>query len=214
MSQELQDRTNVTVTDKDEASPFPKVKEGEEKKSTKCKRCCVTCCFDISCCGCCIILTIVSIVITIVIAGAIWTSWNASLPYQTTFMLGKKPSNMNGFYYGSPVGFVLTSIVRLVPWKGKYFNITSNLGVNFVRDADNLYQKNPMFPFKTYYGKGALDPSKDVFKIDYNVPENAGWLKAVLDELVEIKPGYYIGKMQYIISPGNVWTLGYFELKE
>jgi hypothetical protein len=68
--------------------------------------------------------------------------------------------------------------------------------------------------FKTYVGKGEKDGDTDVFKLDYDMPENPFWIRAILDEVVEISPGRYLGKIHVKVLPGVYVSVGYFGLKE
>jgi hypothetical protein len=48
--------------------------------------------------------------------------------------------------------------------------------------------------FATSAGPGALDPGVEVMRIDYDLPGNAPVFRRVLDELVEVEPGVYLGQ--------------------
>jgi hypothetical protein len=48
--------------------------------------------------------------------------------------------------------------------------------------------------FVTSAGPGALDPGVEVLRIDYDLPGNAPPLRRILDELVEVEPGVYLGQ--------------------
>lgn len=49
-------------------------------------------------------------------------------------------------------------------------------------------------PFATSPGAGALDPGVEVLRIDYDLPGNAPVFRRILDELVELEPGVYLGQ--------------------
>ena len=48
--------------------------------------------------------------------------------------------------------------------------------------------------FATSVGPGALDPGVEVLRIDYDLPANAPPFRRILDELVEVEPGVYLGQ--------------------
>src|SRR3989344_3788857 len=54
----------------------------------------------------------------------------------------------------------------------------------------------------------------DVLKIDYNVKGNPFWLRLIVDEIVQIAPNEYLGKMNLKIIPGFPFGILYFELKK
>ena len=92
-------------------------------------------------------------------------------------------------------------------WQGKKF--TGDTGINvFSRDGKNV----DVYPFKTYIARGAVDPI-DVVKIDYNTKGNPFWLRLILDEVVQVKPNEYLGKLQLRLVPGLPITLLYFRLE-
>ena len=67
--------------------------------------------------------------------------------------------------------------------------------------------------FRTYAGPGALDPSLTVLKIDYDWDRNPRFVvRAVLDELVKVDEGYYLG--QALLRWRRGWTrAAYFTLE-
>ena len=50
------------------------------------------------------------------------------------------------------------------------------------------------FPFKFYKGKSLDGNKKDVIILDYDLPENPGKIRKVVDELILTKKNYYLGK--------------------
>ncbi|HYX85091.1 MAG TPA: hypothetical protein VE777_08980 [Gaiellales bacterium] len=48
--------------------------------------------------------------------------------------------------------------------------------------------------FTTVVAPGELDPGVGVLRISYDLPENAPLLRRVVDELVEVEPGVYLGQ--------------------
>jgi hypothetical protein len=120
---------------------------------------------------------------------------------ENTFLTGTVPNlKPDGLYAGTVPG-------RTVSWQGKKFNRTNSTGIN-------VFNNGERYSFITSAGKGITDKKLDVFKIEYNVPTNPWWLRPILDEVVEITPGYYLGKLQLRIIPGHPFTLMYFELRK
>ncbi len=111
----------------------------------------------------------------------------------------------DGLYHGTVSG-------RHLSWLGKKFNSAAGTGIN-VFDGGNGTQKE-RYPFKTSIGKGLIDEHLNVLKIDYNIPENPFWMRIILDEIVEVRPNEYLGKLEVRIFPGFPFALTYFELKK
>jgi hypothetical protein len=63
-------------------------------------------------------------------------------------------------------------------------------------------------------GRGLFDDQMMVLKLDYNIKGNPFWLRCVLDEVVQIGPDHYLGKMHLKIIPGIPFSVLYFELKK
>lgn len=96
-------------------------------------------------------------------------------------------------------------------WKGKTFTRANHRGINrFVNDGVS----STNYPFAFSVGKGLRDTKKDVIVLDYNQAENPWWLKYIIDEMVEISPQTYLGKVHVKITPNIVFTLGYFTLSK
>lgn len=118
-------------------------------------------------------------------------------PNQKLFLSGKVPNPLpSGLYKGS-VNFKTS-------WQGKKFDASKSMGINLISGKEK-------YPFKTYVGKGLAD-NIDVLKIDYNIPQNPFWLRFILDEIVEISSGKYLGKV-HINFFGLPFSLGYFRLE-
>ncbi len=98
-----------------------------------------------------------------------------------------------------------------MPWRGKAFNASQQRGDNilskdsyplarlfnplyrgFISDRPGTYRG---FAFRTYTAPGLFDKDRNVLKIDYNLKENpALTVRRVLDELVQLDDGLYLGK--------------------
>jgi hypothetical protein len=114
-----------------------------------------------------------------------------------------------------------------MPWTGKRFNAGAQEGDNLLTAGARVptkilwpsYQADPVaggqaaFRFRTYVSPGSVDPDIETLKIDYDSDENPGFLiRDILDELVQIVPGAYLGKV--LLRRGGEWRLvGYFGLE-
>lgn len=137
------------------------------------------------------------------------------------FRSGEPPAPlMNGRYAGKLVALDIAPVVTTLfnaltavwlPWKGKTFNASRQQGDNvftrdslliarlfnplyrgFVDDSPHTYRA---FRFRTYVAAGREDPDRQVLKIDYNLPESPSLtIRRVLDELVQVEPGVFLGK--------------------
>jgi hypothetical protein len=124
---------------------------------------------------------------------------------QKRFLKGTVPHpHPEGFYPGTVPG-------DKVPWLGKKFDGVRSTGINLFGSSEHPVEK---FSFKTSVGKGARDMALDVFRIDYNISHGPLWARPILDEIVEIAPNHYLGKLQFRVIPTMPFTLVYFELKK
>lgn len=145
---------------------------------------------------------------------------------QAEFMKGTLPFEPpNGFYRGS--AFLLGD--RQTPWLGKSFDPANRTGINIfdprgasllkkLTPSYKLFQKNTdgnteAYFFKTSTGPGIKDRDLQAFKLDYDSPENPFVIRIVLDEMVEIAPDQFLGKVHVKVFPGYYATVGFFGLK-
>jgi hypothetical protein len=114
-----------------------------------------------------------------------------------------------------------------MPWTGKRFDAATATGDNLLlasarpvaRVLFPSYRLEPLddgyaaFRFRTYVGPGRVDPDRETLKIDYDSAENPRLLiRDILDELVQIVPGAYLGKV--LLRRKDAWRLlGYFALQ-
>jgi hypothetical protein len=115
-----------------------------------------------------------------------------------------------------------------MPWTGKRFHGATATGDNLLvasarpvaRILFPSYRLEPLddgsyaaFRFRTYVGPGQVDPDRETLKIDYDSEENPRLLiRDILDELVQIVPGAYLGKV--LLRRKETWSLlGYFALQ-
>lgn len=159
------------------------------------------------------------------------------------FRLGVPPEPpVDGFYDGvlvTTTTFAATDpFFRAIscvwmPWVGKRFDARLGIGDNTMLPSARLparllwpgYRFHSLddgryaaFSFRTYEGAGVLDPERRMLKIDYDWDENPRFLiRDILDELVQIVPGVYLGKALFKRGKPahpNSWRLvGYFALR-
>jgi len=143
-------------------------------------------------------------VVIIFIVGVVRTNMVQNDPRQKTFLAGKVPSKMpDGLHKGSAPGYNGS-------WQGKKFDAKAKTGINLFKNGDKTSEQ---YSFKTYVAKGVQD-DMEVIKIDYNIPENPWNLRLILDEIVETKPGTYLGKLHVTLIPGLPFTVMYFNLEK
>lgn len=127
---------------------------------------------------------------------------------------------------------LLTNVTsRWLPWKGKTFDRAQARGDNvFTRDSLRIARVfNPFyngfvgdgpetyraFAFRTYVAPGREDPDHLVMKIDYDLAENPpSTVRRVLDELVQIGEGTYLGKAHVKWWWGSWQRVAFFALFE
>jgi hypothetical protein len=163
----------------------------------------------------------------ILILGSLVTFLAERSPYQKMFLKGRLPDPApQGFHPGQPH----LLLDKKTPWLGKSFdreaqmgfNIFTPAGASILKIATPLYKKFSVngegntraFYFRTYTGQGKKDVNTDVFKLDYDFPENPFLIRIILDEIVEIAPREYLGKVHVKFLPGFFVTIGYFGLRQ
>ncbi|HYU58454.1 MAG TPA: hypothetical protein VEO00_10450 [Actinomycetota bacterium] len=113
-----------------------------------------------------------------------------------------------------------------MPWKGKAFDPSTMTGIN-IMTADAraplrlLFGERPepgpdgrmeVFPFRNRIAPGAVDPAVTTLKIDYDFPANVDFIRRILDELVQIGDGVYLGKILFRTRSG-FHPIGFFSLQ-
>jgi hypothetical protein len=111
------------------------------------------------------------------------------------------------------------ALLRLwMPWLGKRFDAESATGENvFDMSAYRVGERltpaafRAWWPedafsyralrFRTSVTSGRLDPGLEVLRIDYDLPENPPLLRRIVDELVAVQAGVYLG--QAILRRGS-----------
>ncbi|MCB0933275.1 MAG: hypothetical protein KDB71_15425 [Mycobacterium sp.] len=155
----------------------------------------------------------------------------------TLFRRGNAPTDLHGPTEGMLVmtttnarfDAAVRAITALwMPWQGKRFDSQAATGDNRMTRATGLVGKllwplysmkdhadgKLAFDFNTYVEAGAEDPDVDVMVIDYaDIEENPDLvIRKIRDELVELVPGVYLGKIMYNTGSGY-YKLGYFALR-
>jgi hypothetical protein len=155
------------------------------------------------------------------------------------FRAGTPPDPpLDGRYTGGLVALDvapgLTQLIEAIvsawlPWQGKTFNAVQAWGDNiFTRDSlalahiywplyrgyvDDSPQTYRAFAFRTYLAPGLADPDRQVLKIDYDLPGNPRLsIRRVLDELVQVADGFYLGKAHLKWWWGTWQVVAYFSL--
>lgn len=118
---------------------------------------------------------------------------------------------------------------RWMPWLGKRFDAASEQGDNvfhnnsrglarvywplyrdYRADGPTTYRA---FAFRTRIGPGVADPDRIVLKIEYDLPGNpAATVGRVVDELLQIGDGLYLGKAHLQWWWGRWQQVAYFSL--
>jgi hypothetical protein len=155
------------------------------------------------------------------------------------FRLGKAVKGLDGPTEGILVTPLIQPIADRVlrtitsvwmPWQGKRFDAQANRGDNRLTGSARwpakliwpLYGTKPdpdgrlAFDFNTYVEPGKVDPDVKVLVIDYaSVDDNPGLLiKKIRDELVEICPDTYLGKILYRTGEDRYTNIGFFALRQ
>ena len=154
------------------------------------------------------------------------------------FKLGAPPKDLDGPTDGilvmTTTNPVLDTAVRFItgmwmPWQGKRFDADAGTGDNRMVASSKLPSKllwplyrmkdaadgHLAFDFKTYQDAGKADPGVQVMVIDYSDVEANPRLviKSIRDELVEVAPGAYLGKILFRLPPDRYEMIGFFALR-
>lgn len=179
-------------------------------------------------------MLILWIFVSLIIAIAGWLTFFVLLNYlsgrshwQAKFVAGTLPSPPpDGFYNGS--AYLLGS--RPEPWLGKSFERDNNKGFNIFtpQGASLLKLMTPLYKlfrsnddgntdayyFATSTSRGFKDNQIETFKLDYDSAENPFLIRIILDEIVQLESGEYLGKVHMKVFPGYYSTIGYFGLRK
>jgi hypothetical protein len=128
-----------------------------------------------------------------------------------------------------PWDWFVWRVARLwMPWLGKAFDPAGRTGLNRFQSTratslslTAMFPTHPqrrfpdrieVFPFRNRVGPGALDPDLEVLKIDYDFEANPNLIRHVLDELVQISSGLYLGKVLFRVG-SRYQRIGFFTLE-
>ena len=172
--------------------------------------------------------------VNIAIAIAMWLGFWMLVTFlvghserQKQFVACSAPTTApDGFYNGS--AYLLGN--RAVPWLGKSFesekqkgfNIFTPKGASLLKVLTPLYKlfslnadgNTGAYYFKTSTGPGFKDKDINVFKLDYDSAENPFLIRIILDEMVEVAPQEFLGKVHMKVFPGYFATIGFFGLRK
>lgn len=155
------------------------------------------------------------------------------------FRAGLTPGPLDGRYTGEMVAVSiapgLTGLIETIqrdqrPWLGKSFAGDDTRGENILSSAARpaLRVTHPFYRdmrpdtantfralrFRAYTAPALLDDDVTVLKIDYDLPVNPRLtIRRVLDELVEIADGYYLGRAYVRWWWGHWQRVAYFTLR-
>src|SRR6266508_1489102 len=139
---------------------------------------------------------------------------------EASFARGSLPQGLDGPYRGrllaTTFGYgldpVMAGLTRAwMPWKGKTLNHAESTGRNiFMNGSKRLMRivwpgyhdvapesegRYTTFQFVTHTGPSKLMPEVEVFRIDYDTPDDPAFIiRRILDELVQIGDGLYLGQ--------------------
>lgn len=160
--------------------------------------------------------------------------------FNALFNSGKIPSpELHGDYKGELVALdiapVVTQILEFIfsfwlPWKGKHLNKEHKQGDNLFSQSSRLIfmlifpfyrevideggETYRVFRFNTSESTGKVDTDLKIFKIDYDHERNPSLtIRRILDELVEIDKGVYLGKVHFKWWWGKWSLIAYFSLR-
>lgn len=147
---------------------------------------------------------------------------------------------LNGEYSGELVALDLKpGVTRFfeavtsswLPWAGKSFDAARASGDNLLTRGslpmtrmlfpryrglrDDGPERYRAFQFRTSTGAGFQDPDRQVLRLNYDLEENPRLsVRRVLDELVQVADGYYLGKAHLHWWWGEWQTVAFFTLAE
>jgi hypothetical protein len=155
------------------------------------------------------------------------------------FRLGQVPQGLDGTTEGilvTPlihplVDFAVRSATAVwMPWQGKAFDVASSRGVNHLAGSTRYVGRllwprytttarpggRAAFRFETYVAPAKRDPDVRALVIDYErVGDNPFLIRRVRDELVQLVPGAFLGKILFRGVGRNAFAnIGFFALRD
>ncbi|MEJ2389230.1 MAG: hypothetical protein P8Y27_18565 [Chromatiaceae bacterium] len=117
-----------------------------------------------------------------------------------------------------------------MPWKGKFLIRAQNRGDNIFSRGSRMalrilfpfyrgmsdYEPDSFraFVFQTSIAAGMVDRDRQVFRIDYDRPDNPALsIRRIVDEIVQVREGVYLGKIHFKWWWGRWAMIGYFALR-
>lgn len=150
----------------------------------------------------------------------------AALPYgelEAMYRAAAEPSGVRGVD-GKPLGRMLAvrslsggilggwlrafAGSRSFVWDGKTFTSIDDRrgrGINRV-SLPGVLGKQSLFPFETRVDASAVDGRRAII-LDYDLPENPAYIRAIHDEIREVEPGLYLGPAMVKTGRGPVTVL-------
>jgi hypothetical protein len=103
-------------------------------------------------------------------------------------------------------GRALAGIARATwfPWGGKSFSGTGRAGRGINRV--HLGGRHALFPFLTSVKPSVIDGAPCI-ALDYDLPDNPGFIRAIHDEVREVAPGLYLGPAMWKSADGPAFVL-------
>jgi hypothetical protein len=124
-------------------------------------------------------------------------------PREKLFLAGSVPTQKpDGFHERNMPNYTGT-------WQGKKFDSANGRGVNIFKENGALVVR---YMFRTGAVKSLSERSKEVYEINYDLPENPLWLRFLVDEIVENQDGTFTGKIHVKVL-WMKYAVGWFSLK-
>lgn len=158
---------------------------------------------------------------------------------ETLFSFGTPPEGLDGPTDGILVCTLTNPVVDLpvqmltgmwMPWQGKSFDAAAGKGINRMTVSSQLPAKllfplygmkdtgdgKLAFDFVTRVEQGAVEPAIDVLVIDYEpLEENPDVIiRQIRDELVQLLPSTYLGRILFRLPGDRYSNIGYFALRQ
>src|SRR2546425_13230315 len=157
---------------------------------------------------------------------AVFRSGEAPDPWPSGFQAGRLVATST---WGPWDSFVQRIAGLWMPWLGKSFDGAAKTGINrFRQTAATRWwlrllfpgyrlpllapDRIEAFPFRNAVEPGELDPDVLVLKIDYDFEANPALIRRILDELVQVAPGRYLGKILFRLGR-RYYLIGFFSLR-
>jgi hypothetical protein len=159
---------------------------------------------------------------------------------ESLFAHGTPPEGLDGPTDGILVCTLTNPLVDLpvrmltsawMPWQGKTFDAAAHKGINQMTLSSQLPLRMlfPLygmrdapsdgklaFDFVTRVEPGAIDPAVKVLVIDYeSINDNPDLvIRQIRDELVQLVPDTYLGRILFKLPGGKLSNIGYFALRQ